>query len=194
MIELLLALGAGLGLAAACGFRVFVPLLVAAVASRSGHLPLSNGFSWLATTPAIVALGCATLLELAAYTFPWVDHALDTVATPAAVVAGILASAAVMVDLPPSLRWAVSIVGGGAAAGLVQGASVLLRLKSTAFTGGLANPLVALVEAIGGVGVALLAVLLPLVALIAVVVLLVVVFRGAGRVVFGRPAHPPPSS
>lgn len=191
MIALLLALGVGLGLAAACGFRVFVPLLVAAVAARSGHLPLANGFSWLATTPALLALVCATLLELAAYTIPWVDHALDTVATPAAVVAGILASAAVMVDLPPSLRWAVSIVGGGSAAGLVQGASVVLRLKSTAFTGGLANPLVALLEALGGVGVALLAVLLPLVALVAVIALLVGVFRSAGRVVFGRPAVPP---
>ncbi|MEO5799301.1 MAG: DUF4126 domain-containing protein [Gemmatimonadales bacterium] len=194
MIELLLALGAGLGLAAACGFRVFVPLLIAAVAARSGHLPLAGGFTWLSSTPALVALGCATVLELAAYTIPWVDHALDTIATPAAVIAGILASAAVMVDLPPSLRWAVSIIGGGATAGLVQGASVLLRLKSSAFTGGLANPLVALFEAIGGVGVALLAVLLPLVALIAVIALLVVVFRSAGRVVFGRPAVPPLSS
>lgn len=194
MIDLLLALGVGLGLAAACGFRVFGPLLVAAIAARTGHLPLTESFSWLATIPAIVALGTAAVLEVAAYSIPWLDHALDTIATPTAVVAGMLASAAVMVDLPPTLRWAVSIIGGGAAAGLVQGATVLLRLKSTAFTGGLANPVVALFEMIGGVGMAILAVLLPLLALAGVVALLVVVFRGAGRVVFGRPAHPPPPS
>lgn len=194
MIDWLLALGAGLGLAAACGFRVFGPLLVAAIAARTGHLPLTDAFSWLATTPAIIALGTAALLEVAAYSVPWLDHALDTIATPTAVIAGVLASAAVMVDLPPTLRWAVSIIGGGAAAGLVQGATVLLRLKSTAFTGGLANPVLALFEAIGGVGVAILAVALPLLALVGVVALLVVVFRGAGRVVFGRPAHPPPPS
>lgn len=194
MIDLLLALGVGLGLAAACGFRVFGPLLVAAIAARTGHLPLTESFSWLSTIPAIVALGTAAVLEVAAYSIPWLDHALDTIATPTAVVAGMLASAAVMVDLPPTLRWAVSIIGGGAAAGLVQGATVLLRLKSTAFTGGLANPVVALFEMIGGVGMAILAVLLPLLALAGVVALLVVVFRGAGRVVFGRPAHPPPPS
>ena len=194
MIELLVAIGAGLGLAAACGFRIFGPLLAAALAARLGYLPLTSGFGWLATTPAIVALGTAALLEVAAYSIPWLDHALDTIATPTAVMAGILASAAVLVDLPPSLRWVVSVIGGGGVAGLVQGATVLLRLKSTALTGGLANPVVSVFEAVGGIGLALLAIVLPLLALALVIALLVVVFRSAGRVVFGRPAHPPPSS
>lgn len=194
MIELLVAVGAGLGLAAACGFRIFGPLLAAAISARLGYLPLTPGFDWLATTPSIVALGTAALLEVAAYTVPWLDHALDTIATPTAVMAGILASAAVLVDLPPSLRWVVSVIGGGGVAGLVQGASVLLRLKSTALTGGFANPLVAVFEAVGGIGLALLAIVLPLLALALVVALLVVVFRGAGRIVFGRPAPPPSPS
>jgi hypothetical protein len=194
MIEFLMALGVGLGLAAACGFRVFGPLLAAAIAARSGYLPLTPGFDWLATTPAIVALGTAALLEVAAYSIPWLDHFLDAIATPTAVIAGILASAAVLVDLPPSFRWAVSVIGGGGIAGLVQGATVLLRLKSTVLTGGLANPVLAVFEAVGGVGLALLAIVLPLVALVLIVALLVVVFRGAGRIVFGRPAHPPSPS
>ena len=76
------------------------------------------------------AFGTATLLEIAAYYIPWFDHLLDTIATPAAVVAGMVASASVMVDLPPVLKWGVALIGGGGAAGLLQGATVLLRLKS----------------------------------------------------------------
>ena len=89
--------------------------------------------------PAAIAFGTATLLEIAAYYIPWFDHLLDTIATPAAVVAGMVASASVMVDLPPVLKWGVALIGGGGAAGLLQGATVLLRLKSLAATGGAAT-------------------------------------------------------
>lgn len=186
LLETLLGLAAGLGLAAACGFRVFVPLLVAGLAARFGDQPLAGGFEWLAGTPALLALGSATLLEVVAYYVPWLDHALDTVATPAAVVAGVLAAAALVTDLPPLLKWTVAIVGGGGAAGLVQGTSVLFRLKSTALTGGVANPVVATAELVGAIVTALLAVLLPFLALAAAIALVILGFRTAGRVLFGR--------
>lgn len=176
----------GLGLAAAAGFRVFVPLLAAGLAARFGLLPLAPGFDWLASTPALVALGTATLLEVGAYFIPWVDHALDVVAAPAAVVAGTVAAASVATDLPPALRWGVAIIAGGGAAGMVQGATTLLRLKSTLLTGGVGNVLVALVEVVGATGIAALAIALPLVALALVVVLCAVVFRLSRRVLFGR--------
>lgn len=183
-MDSLLAIGLGLGLAAACGFRVFVPLLIAGLAAHSGRLPLAADFAWLGTTPAIIALGTATLLEVGAYFVPWLDHALDVLATPTAVVAGILAAVAVMVELPPPLRWGIGVLGGGAAAGLVQGATVLLRAKSGALTGGLGNPLVAAVETAGAVGVALMAILVPL------VMLLALLLAGIGwRRIAGRRAH-----
>jgi hypothetical protein len=188
----LLSVAAGLGLAAASGFRVFLPLLAAGAASRLGYLPLAGGFEWLASTPALVALGVATLLEILAYYIPWVDNALDTIATPAAVAAGVLASMSVLTDFPPALRWAIGIIGGGSAAGLVQGLTALLRLKSTAATGGIANPIVATIELLGAGVVAVLAILLPLVALIGVVALLVYAFRATGRLLFGRRRSPPP--
>lgn len=186
----LVSAAVGLGLAAACGFRVFVPLLIASLAAHYGHLPLAGGFEWLATLPALIALGTATTLEVGAYYVPWLDHALDLVATPAAVLAGMLAAASVVTDLPPLLKWSTVIIGGGGAAGLIQGASVLLRLKSGALTGGLANPLVSTLELAGAGATAVLAILLPLLCLVLVGVLLLTVFRATGRLLFGRRPAP----
>jgi hypothetical protein len=171
MTTTLLPIFLGLGLAAACGFRVFVPLLIAGIAAHTGHLTLAGDFAWLGSTPALIALGTAAVLEIAAYFIPWLDHALDLLATPTAVIAGILASVSVMVDLPPPLRWGIGVIGGGAAAGLVQGATVLLRTKSGILTGGLGNPAVAAGETAGAIGVALLAILVPF----AVVVVMAVI-------------------
>jgi hypothetical protein len=180
-LEILFALGAGLGLAAACGLRVFAPLLVLGLAARFGHLPLSHEFAWAAGTPALISLGLATALEITAYYVPWLDHALDVIATPLALIAGALAVAAVVGDLPPSLRWGLAVIGGGGLAGLTQAASVLLRLKSTATTGGLANPVVATGEWVGALTLAVVAVLLPLLALAVVVLAMVWVIRSARR-------------
>jgi hypothetical protein len=174
----LLSVAIGLGLAAACGFRVFTPLLVAGIAAHWGRLPLAGGFEWLGSTPALFALGTATILEIGAYYFPWVDHALDLIATPAAVLAGVLAAASVVTDLPPLVKWAVILIGGGGAAGLIQAASVLLRIKSTALTGGLGNPLVATVEAVGAVITSMLAIVVPIVTALALLLVLGWVLRG----------------
>jgi hypothetical protein len=169
MTQSLLPILLGLALAAACGFRVFAPLLIAGLAAHQGHLPLAPDFAWLGTTPALIALGTAAVLEIGAYFVPWLDHALDVLATPTAVIAGILAAVAVMVDLPPPLRWGIGVIGGGAIAGVVQGTTVLLRAKSTTFTGGLGNPVVAAGETVGAIGLALLAIAVPVVVLVVVV-------------------------
>ena len=50
---------------------------------------MSDGFHWIETTPAILAFGVATGLEIGAYYFPWLDNLLDLFATPAAVAAGV---------------------------------------------------------------------------------------------------------
>jgi hypothetical protein len=185
--DALLGVAIGLGLAAAAGFRVFVPLLVASIAAKTGMLELSPGFVWLATTPAIAALAIATLLEIGAYAVPWIDQLLDVIATPTALVAGMLAAASVVVDLPPLVKWTVVLMAGGAA-GITQGASVLTRFKSTTLTGGMGNPVVSTMELVGAVVASILAVFLPLVALLAVLMLLVMITRKVGRIAFGRRA------
>jgi hypothetical protein len=185
-METLLSIGIGLGLSAACGFRVFVPLLVAGIAAQAGYLSLAPGFEWVGTQPALYAFATATLLEILTYYIPWLDNALDVIATPAAVMAGMLAGAAVFTDLPPLIKWSLAIIAGGAAAGMVQGATSLLRLKSTALSGGLANPVLSTLELVGSFTMAVMAVLAPVAALLVVVALCVGAFRLAGRVLFGR--------
>ena len=113
---ILVALAVGIGLSASCGFRVFVPLLGLGLAARFGGLALAGGFEWMTSDAALVAFAAATTLEILAYYVPWMDNLLDTLATPTAVIAGIIASAAVFVDLPPLVRWSVAIIGGGSPA------------------------------------------------------------------------------
>jgi len=188
--ETILSLCLGIGLSAACGFRVFVPLLIASLAAHAGHLKLSAGFDWLGSDAAVIALGIATVLEIGAYYIPWLDNALDTVATPAAVIAGTLITASVATDMSPMLKWTLAAIAGGGSAALVQAGTVLARAASTATTGGLANPLLATAELGGSVGMTLLAIAVPL----AAVLVFVGVVGIGGWVIVRRKgkATPPP--
>ncbi|HKA65829.1 MAG TPA: DUF4126 domain-containing protein [Methyloceanibacter sp.] len=169
-LDLALSIALGVGLAAASGFRVFLPMLVVSVAAYTGHLPLGENFAWLATPGALIMLVVAALIEILAYYIPGVDNLLDALATPAAVVAGTLVSAAVITDLPPMLKWTTAIIAGGGVAGLTQGVTALLRAKSTVLTAGVGNPVIATAELGGSLLVSLLALAAPLVALLAVIV------------------------
>ena len=182
-LEILLSFCVGLGLSAACGFRIFVPLLMMSLAANTGHLQLAPGFQWIATTPALIAFAVATILEIGAYYIPWLDHLLDTLATPAAVVAGTLITASMVTGLSPFLRWTLALIAGGAAATLVQGTTVLVRGVSTATTGGLANPIVATMELGGSLLTSVIALLAPPVALLLVAALVYFVGR---KLVRGR--------
>ncbi len=159
----------GVGLAAAVGFRIFLPLLVAALAAYTGHLHLDDNFAWLGSLTAITMLGVAALVEVAAYYIPAVDNLLDTITTPLALVAGAVVSAAVITDMPPLIKWSTAIIAGGGVAAVTQGVTTLVRAKSTAFTAGLGNPVVSTVEMFAAVIIALLALVAPLAALALVV-------------------------
>ncbi len=161
--EIFLSVLVGIGLSAACGFRVFVPLLVMSIASLSGHLTLSPGFEWIGTTPALLAFAIATAAEIAGYYIPWVDHLLDIIAGPAAVVAGIIAMASSVAGMSPFLRWSLALIAGGGIAATFHGITALARMTSTAATGGLGNPIVATIEAVGASIFSILAVAVPLV-------------------------------
>ena len=138
----LLSVLAGIGLSAAAGFRVFVPLLVLSLAERGGYLRVSDGFAWVGSDAALIAFAVATGLEVLGYFIPWVDHALDVVATPLALVAGVLLTAAVVTDLDPFVRWTLAVLAGGGAAASFQGLTAGARGISTLSTGGIGNPLV----------------------------------------------------
>lgn len=190
MSETILAMALGLGLAAACGFRVFVPLFALALAGASGHVELSEGWAWVGSAPAVITFGVATFLEIGAYYFPLVDNLLDTVATPAAVVAGVVATASCVSDVSPLLRWSVAIIAGGGAAGVVQVVTVKARLATAAFTGGTLNPLVSTLENVGAIVLSVIGILVPVVALVLVTVAVFLLWRWSRRRAMKEPAVP----
>ena len=210
----MLAIFAGVGLAAACGFRVFVPLFIASLAANTGYetellmnfnmQELLGEHHWLGSDLATITLGIATVVEIGSYYIPWLDNALDSIATPAAVIAGTFISGEMMPDFigDGSVKWAAAAIMGGGTAGLVQGASVITRGTSTATTGGIGNAVVSTAELGGSILTAGLAILVPLLAGLLVLVLLYYVIRTIfrffknrsaqnGEVVSQDPAPPP---
>ena len=166
-LDIALSIALGIALATAVGFRVFLPLLVVSIAAYTGHLTISNSFVWLASLPAVIMLGAATAVEIFAYYIPAVDNLLDVIAAPVALVAGVLVSAAVITDLPPIVKWTTAIIAGGGAAGLTQAITTLVRAKSTAFTGGVGNPLLTTAETGSAAIISVLALIAPVVAVVA---------------------------
>ena len=152
VIQIILSLSLGLGLAAACGFRVFIPPLMMGVASRFDLYELEGSFTWVGETWAIAIFSVATLLEVGGYFIPWIDNLLDTVATPAAILGGIfVTSASLEGEMDPSVQWMLSIIAGGGVSGVIQLGTVATRAISTGTTGGLANPLISLLEAVASI-------------------------------------------
>lgn len=164
-MDLLLSIVIGVSLAAACGFRVFVPLLIMSIAARTGDLTLAPGLDWIGSEAALFAFAFATALEIGGYYVPWIDNLLDSIATPAAVVAGTLTVGAVVTEMDPFLKWALALVAGGGTAGAIQSITVLARGSSSLATGGMANPVLSTAEAGGSIVTAGFALLLPWVAI-----------------------------
>ena len=183
-MEVVSSVGLGVGLAAACGFRVFLPVLIMGLAARGGLLELTDGFEWMAGTPALSTVAVAMACEIGAYYVPWLDNLLDTVAMPAAVAAGTLVSAANVETATPLLTWSVAAVTGGGAAAVVQAGTTLLRGASTLVTGGFGNPAVSSAENGAAIGLSLLALTVPVLALAAVLVLVFVVVARIRRRAF----------
>lgn len=187
-MDMVLAVMMGIGLSAACGFRVFVPLLVLSIAARSGAVSVSSDLAFLGSTEALIALATASVLEIVAYKVPWLDHVLDTVATPAAVIAGTIVTASQVgqvtfngVGAGPLLQWGLAIIAGGGAAAAVQTVSVATRAASTVMTGGLGNPIISTGESIMAVAASVVAVIAPVLAIVLVAVVLVVGVRVVQR-------------
>lgn len=145
----------GVALSATCGFRVFVPLLAVNIGTRAldadGQplIELAGGFDWLSSDIALMVFLVATLFEIGGYYIPWIDNLLDTIASPASIVAGTVITASFVTGMDPWLQWLLGVIAGGGAAGAVQATTVVARAGSTVTTGGLGNPIVASVETSG---------------------------------------------
>ncbi|MGB0370459.1 MAG: DUF4126 domain-containing protein [Opitutales bacterium] len=187
-MEELNAIIVGIGLAASCGFRVFLPMFVASLAANTGidafggfnfEDLLGESYQWLASTPVTITLGVATVVEIGSYYVPWIDNLLDTVASPSAVIAGTFLSGAMMPEFvgDGTFKWLVALVSGGGTAGIVQSATVITRGASSATTGGIGNPVVSTAELGGSIVTAVLAVVIPILCAIVVSILLFFVLR-----------------
>ena len=183
-METILAVITGIGLSAACGFRVFVPLLALNIASIYGYLNLAPGFDWMGGQYATIAFTSATILEIVAYYIPWLDNILDAIASPVSIIAGTIATASVITDLPPSVKWILAIIAGGGIAGIIQGATMSLRTKSSLLTGGLGNPLVATAELAGSAIIALLAIIIPVICFMLIASFAIFALYKTGRAFF----------
>lgn len=175
--EIILSVLMGIGLSAASGFRIFIPFLVLSIATYTGNISLADSFSWIGTLPALVTFGAATLIEIAGFYIPWVDNILDTIASPAAVIAGVILTASVVTGMSPLLTWSLAIIAGGGIAGTIQALTGLTRATSSLTTGGLGNPAVSTVESGSSLTLSAMAVFIPLIAGIIVIVLFVLAVK-----------------
>ena len=173
-MDIILSICVGIGLSAACGFRVFIPPLIMSIASLSGHLTLSQNFAWMGTYPALIAFAVAASLEVGAYYVPWLDHLLDSIASPAAIIAGTIVTASLITDMSPFLKWTLALIAGGGAAAAIQSLTVLTRGASLVGTGGLANPVVSTAELGGSILTSALALVIPVFTVLVILALLLV--------------------
>lgn len=165
LIELMLAIS----LSAAAGFRVFVPLLALSAAAVLGHVDLPPNFDWVENPQALGLFAIACVLEIIGYSIPWVDHLLDILATPAAIITGTILAASVAPEMDPLVKWTLALAAGGGTAGLTKGLMNILRATSTAASGGLTNPIFSALELVTAAVLSALAITVPAIAIALVI-------------------------
>ena len=170
----------GIGLAAASGFRVFLPLFAVSLASYLGWIPMNDNFQWLSGLPTLIVTGVATLVEILAYYIPVVDNFLDTVTVPLATVAGSVLFASQFIELGTFPQWALAIIAGGGTAATIAAGFAGTRAASTATTAGIGNNVIATTETAGAGLMSVLSIFLPVIAFIIALALLIFV------IIFGR--------
>ena len=161
-IQTFTAAALGIALSDCCGFRVFIPMLAAGLASRFNLFHFAESFSWLSSTPALIALGSAAIAEIIAYYIPFVDNILDTISAPLAAIAGTLLATSILPIDSEWMKWMVGIIAGGGGAGLISASTGLLRLFSSKTTLGTGNAVVATGENAAAVTGSLLSFVIPI--------------------------------
>ncbi len=171
-LDTFISLLLGISLSAACGFRVFIPFLIVSGAALENWISLPSDLSWLDTNQAVILFAVASLVEVVAYYFPFIDNLLDTIALPLATAAGAWVTQSSLPQMNPLAQWTIAIIAGGGTAGLMKAFNSLFRLGSTGATGGLGNPLFATIELISAIFLSLLSLFVPVISGLIVLILL----------------------
>ncbi len=166
MVEVIISICLGIGLAASAGFRIFIPLLVLSIAGYMQWIPLQENWQWVGSMTAIIVLAVATVIELAAYFIPYVDNILDTLSIPLASVAGTVIMFTVLGDVDPIYSWALAIIAGGGTAAAIASTTGAARATSTSITAGIGNPIISFMEAIASFLVSIISLIAPVLGLL----------------------------
>jgi hypothetical protein len=188
-METISAIALGIGLSASAGFRVFIPLLVAGLASHFGILPLGESFAWMGSIPALICFGVAAVVEVLAYYIPFVDNLIDSIATPLSVGAGTLLMTSVFPADNEWMKWILGFVVGGGAAATIQSGSAITRLLSSKFTAGAGNPVVSTGEGVAATGFSILSLVAPILVGALLIIFIVVILRLIYRKLLKRKKH-----
>ncbi|MCS3530390.1 DUF4126 domain-containing protein [Chryseobacterium sp. JUb7] len=172
----------GIGLAAATGFRVFLPLFAVSLASYFNWIPMSEQFEWLAGLPTLITTAIAMVVEVLAYYIPFIDHLLDTLSVPLATIAGSVLFASQFADIGSFAQWGLALIAGGGTAATISSGFAGIRAASTATTGGLGNSVVGTTETAGAGIMSILAMAAPIIAVILAILTIVCI------VILGRKA------
>ena len=182
---------AGIALAATAGMRAFLPLLVLGLAARLGRFEISEGYQWLASTPALITFGIAVVAETLADKIPVADHALDTVQTIVKPAVGTMVAAAMFVQLSPFHATLLGLAVGGTVATGVHLVKAKVRVLSSLTTGTVLNPILSFVEDVVSTVIAAVAVLAPFLALLFIAALFGFAFHRLHRRYQAGPHEPP---
>ena len=175
-LQAILGASMGIGLAAASGFRVFLPPFLMSLWLRFGFLSLEiegSEFDFIYSDLCVIMLGVASASEILAYKIPFLDNALDAIATPLAGLAGVAVMAVSLEGLDPSIQWGVAVIAGGGASLGIQSATVAGRGISSVLTLGIGNPLFSITEDKASLFLVLIALVAPLIALMMTLCLIV---------------------
>ena len=164
---------AAFGLSGAAGLNAWIPLLAVSLLGRAGQLELADGYDWLESTPALIVLGVAFVLDFVGDKVPAVDsllHAAGTVVHPAAGAIVFAGPTELPTDVPSIVLFAL---GAGVAASL-HATRATVRPVSTTMTAGAGNPVLSLAEDVVSAVLSFVAVFVPILGAICLLVVVVV--------------------
>ena len=161
--EVVPAVALAIGLAACAGLRAWLPLLLTGGLVRVGMIEVGDSFSFLATNRALILFGVASVIEIVADKVPAIDHALDAIGTVLRPIAATVLAASVFGSFTdPVAAIALGAAVGAPTALVPHAGKSVLRAASSALTGGLANPVISVLEDLIALTLFVLTVLLPL--------------------------------
>jgi hypothetical protein len=181
---------AAFGLSGSAGLNAYLPLLIVALAARFTNLiALKSPWDALENGWVIAALSVLLLIEFFADKIPAVNHANDAIQTFIRPTAGAIlfaASTSVIGEIHPALALVLGLLVAG---GVHATKSMVVRPAVTATTGGIANPVVSLIEDVIAAIISILAVVVPVLISALIVLFTAFVIWWLWRRSLRSPAH-----